>query len=388
MCSAPHGIDIEQIGEDPPLTEVASGEIYIKYGTDIAVKVFPRVEPGMNPDLELRRFLTERTAFDDLADVFGSLEYHSGDTYTVGVMQQSYADAANAWKVFEAECQAWLDSIRTPEVPARPKIGAWAEPATLPRLAAPRALQRSLDRAAQLGSTTAELHLALGSLSEDPDIGPRPFTSLYQQALYQSLRSSIRNTLAKIRRQMPTGDGDLDEALRKIVEAEGMLLARIDPIRRIRMSGRRIRLHGDYRLDAVRLVNDRFTLVDLSGDHRRPMSERRLRASPLRDVSEMVRSLDYVAMATSRRQPTGRSRWGAWWSHTVAIRYVQTYLTAMEESPLLPDDPAAVDALVNAYTLARALRELQWELDVRPDWVPVALAGVRRMLDIDPALIS
>ena len=79
VCSAPHGIDIEQIGEDPPLTEVASGEIYIKYGTDIAVKVFPRVEPGMNPDLELRRFLTERTAFDDLADVFGSLEYHSGE---------------------------------------------------------------------------------------------------------------------------------------------------------------------------------------------------------------------------------------------------------------------------------------------------------------------
>ncbi len=173
-----------------------------------------------------------------------------------------------------------------------------------------------------------------------------------------------------------------------MVDAEQALLGRIDPIRRMRMSGRRIRLHGDFRLDAVRLVDGRFTLVDLSGDHRLAMSERRLRASPLRDVSEMVRSLDYLALATSREEPANRPMWGHWWSQAVGTRYVQAYLTAMGESPLLPDDPAATDALLEAYTLARSLRELEWELTVRPDWVPVALAGVRRMLDFEPALVS
>jgi len=388
VCIAPHGLDIAEAAGNPAKVDVASGEIYITYGTDIAVKMFPKVEPGLNPDLELRRFLTERTAFDDLADVYGSLEYHSGENFTVGVMQQSYADAPNAWEVFEGHGRAWLGSIKTSDVPTQPTARSWAKSTPSPRLPAPKALQPSLDRAVQLADTTAELHLGLGSLSENPDISPLPFTTLYQQALYQSLRTSIRNTVSAVRRMPPTGDEAIDEALSQVVDAEEVMLSRIDQIRRMRMSGRRIRLHGDYRLDAIRLVDDRFTLVDLSGDHRRPVGERRLRASPLRDVSEMVRSLDYLGVATSRAQADSDPAWGPWWSHAVGLRFVRRYLEVMEESALLPDDPAAIDALLSAYTLARGLRELRWELDVRRDWVPVALAGVRRMLGLGPVLVT
>ena len=274
------------------------------------------------------------------------------------------------------------------DAPPQPAAGTWAQAAHVgTRLPAPRALQPALDLAGTLAVTTAQMHLALGSFSEDPDMRPEAFSQLYQHSLYQSLRAGVRQDIRRIRRLINGHQPELDEALRRLVDAEPAILERIDPIRRRRMAGQRIRLHGDYRLDEVHVVDDAVTVVDFSGNQAQPMSERRLRGSPLRDVAQMLRSIDYVAMTSARQVDEDRRRWAAWWSRAIGRHFVHTYLAAMEDSPALPDDAEAVDALLQAFALTRSLRELQWELQTRPDWIAIPLAGIRRLLGIEPALI-
>jgi maltose alpha-D-glucosyltransferase/alpha-amylase len=365
------------------------GETYIDFGDDFVIKLFRHVEPGVNPDLELRRFLTERTAFDDIADTYGALEYQSGDIYTLGVLQQSFSEDSTAWNVLTGFARTWLDAVAEREAPEEP-TGAFGpvnqiQTATLPN---EQLLEPMLELTARLGRTTAALHQALGSFSEDPDLNPEPFTQHYQQSIYQSLRAGIRQELRAIRRLRHRAEGPVAAALDELIASEQSCLARLGAIRRDRIKGSRIRLHGDYRLDQVHIVDDGFIVADFSGDHSLPLGQRRLRGSPLRDVAQMLRSFDYVALATARDGSPDERRWAAWWSRVAGYAFVESYLTELEDSPLLPDSADAVNSLLEAFMLARSLRELHWELATRPELVRVPLAGLRRMLGQTPSFID
>ncbi len=368
--------------EDMPESTVVTtteGETLIEYDAGLAVKLYRRIEPGINPDLELRRFLTERTAFERLPNVYASFDYRSGDTYTIGVLQDSSADTPTAWSLFEAECARWLDAVDADALPGPPARG-WASAQVDVDLPKPKKLAEALTLARKLAATTAQLHLALATLSEDPDMRPVAFSQLYQHALYQSLRANVRQDLRRIRRTANGSPDEIGTGLAEILAAERRMLELLDPIRRTPMAGQRIRVHGDYRLDEVHVVDGEFTLVDFSGDHASPLSERRLRASPLRDVAQMLRSLDYVAVVSARRFDAGAAPWAAWWARAVGLEFVHAYLSAMEDSPALPNNESAIDSLLTAYTLTRSLTELHWEVEVRPDWIDVPIAGIRRML--------
>ncbi len=386
--ATPSGLDTADL---PAGTVVSSerGETFADYGRGVAIKLFRQVESGVNPDLELRRFLTDRTGFDNVADVYGALQYDSGGSFTVGVLQQSFGDAPTAWDAFREHCFRWLEAIRSTDPAEEPAATDWAATDRLGvRMPAPAALQPALDLVERLADTTADLHLALGSLSEDPDLQPQPFSVLYQHSLYQSLRARVRQELRSIRAVADAAGPDLADAIGEVVGAEREALRRLDPIRRRLIRGRRIRLHGDYRLDEIRIVDGEFVIEDFSGDRAQLMSERRLRASPLRDVAQMIRSLDYVAVASAVEAPDAKGAWGPWWARAVGLRFVHAYLAAMSDSAALPDEPEAIDALLGGYTLTRALRELHWELEVRRDWAVVALAGVRRILGMRPSLVG
>jgi maltose alpha-D-glucosyltransferase/alpha-amylase len=365
------------------------GETYLTYDGGPVIKLFRGVEPGINPDLELRRFLTDRTSFGGLTNTAGSIEYRSGDTWTLGVVQPPLDASDTAWNRFGDLCVRWMTEVGSTEAPDEPAGGDWAScDPIVDRLPEPDLVVEAQALASRLGRVTADLHLALGSFSEDPDIRPEAFSLHYQQSLYQSLRAGVRREVGSIRRMADAGVGPMGEALREVAAAEGRILTWLDPIRRSMIRGSRIRLHGDFRLDEVYLIDDEFVIEDFSGDHTRPISERRLRGSPLSDVAQMVRSLDYVAMTTLLERPEADPTWAGWWSRAVSCAFVQSYLEAMVDSPLIPDDIGAIDALLNAYAMSRALRELQWETMVRPEWSAVPLAGVRRMLGFRPSLIS
>ncbi|MGB9359494.1 MAG: maltose alpha-D-glucosyltransferase [Acidimicrobiia bacterium] len=386
-CTA--GFSTFEVEPDAPADSTMStssrGETYIDFGRGYAIKLFRRIEPGVNPDLELRRFLTERTAFDNVADTYGALEYQLGGTFTLGVLQQSFAEDSTAWSVLSKGVRVWLETVADAVPPSEPGgVFKRADPAPG---AAPE-YREALDMATRLGATTAHMHQALGSFSEDPDLSPEPFTQHYQQSLYQSLRAEFRRGLRDIRRLQGRVDGQIADAVSELVDAERECLAQLGAIRTEPIKGSRIRLHGDFRLDEVHIVDDDFIIEDFSGDHTRSLSERRLRGSPLRDVAQMVRSFDYVALSSALDATPRQRLWAAWWSRQVGSEFVRSYLDEMEDSPLLPDSTQAIDHLLDAFALSRALRELHWELVTRADWVRVPLAGMRRTLGQAPSFID
>ncbi len=375
------GLSTFEVEPDAPNESTVStngrDETYIDFGRGYAIKLFRRIEPGVNPDLELRRFLTERTAFDNVADTYGALEYQLGGTFTLGVLQQSFAEDSTAWSVLRDSAATWLDTVTDVDPPSEAR-GVFERVDTPPVAALPHVevLGPAIDLAARLGSTTAQMHQALGSFSEDPDLSPEPFTQHYQQSLYQSLRAEFRRGMRDIRRLQGRVDGPVSDAVSELIDAERAYLTQLGSIRTGPITGSRIRLHGDYRLDEVHIVDGDFIIEDFSGDHSRSLSERRLRGSPLRDVAEMLRSFDYVALVAALDGTSQQKSWAAWWSRLVGSEFLRSYLDEMEDSPLLPDSSEATDALLNAFALSRALRELHWELLTRTDRVPCAARGI------------
>ncbi len=357
------------------------GETYVNYANGLAIKLFHRIEPGTNPDLELRRFLTERTTFEGVADTYGALEYLSGESHTIGILQQSLTETPSAWSVFDQHCQNWLATVGD-KMPSADPPAIWSRAQDPADLALPNGdiLQPALDLATELGSMTARLHLALGSFSEDPDLGTEPFTQHYQHSLYQSLRAGIRREFRAMGRLQKSAGPAIEEAIADLLPTEHACLEWLDAIRKKRIKGSRIRLHGDYRLDEVFIVDGEFVIEDLSGDHSRPMSERRLRGSGLSDIAQMLRSIEYVGLACALNGSLADRAWSAWWSYLVGDAFVTRYLTDLDGSSLLPDSAAAIEDLLRAFMMSRALREIHWELQNRPEWASIPLAGLRRML--------
>jgi maltose alpha-D-glucosyltransferase/alpha-amylase len=365
----------------PLLRQTSDGEAFVQFRSDLTLKLFRHIEPGINPDLELRRFLTERTSFERLAPVYGSIEYHCGADFSVGIMQQSLDPEKTAWTLFRRFCNEYLDrTTDQPAPPVREGVG-WAAATETPAASVTEALDEHLDRATSLGVTTAEFHQALATFTEEPDLRPEPFTAHYRQSLYQSLRAVERQELRAIRRLIGTAPESVRPALREILAGERAMLDQIDHVRRVPMGGQRTRIHGNYRLDELRLFGDDFYVLDLSGDHTRAMSERRLKASPLRDIAQMLRSLDYVSLSTALSHPSPTAGEQAnYWYRCVGERFFTAYYETLAGSPALPTSIEDIDALLRSYELARALREVHWEMVNRPDWIEVALPGVLRYI--------
>ena len=379
--SAPTGLPTLEGMADPVLHQTAQGESFVQYGPDLTLKLFRNIEPGIHPDLELRRYLTERTSFEHLAPVYGAIEYRSGDSFSLGLMQKDLDPEITAWTLFRDLCTEYLESAAEATAVDTGAQTTWTAPAEPGAPPASPALSTALKYAASLGSTTAAFHQALATYTEEPDLRPAPMSQLYQRSLYQSLRAGARQEFAAIRRLADAAPDEHRGHLAELLEHETSTLTRIERIRQITLSGQRIRIHGNYRLDELRMIDDEFFVLDFSGDHTLPMSERRLKAPPLRDVAEMLRSLDYVARAAARasKGPVDTRQTETWYRR-LGTTFVAAYLADFSGSPALPTEPEAIDLLLDAFMLNKALREVHWELLNRPDWLGVALGGTLHLL--------
>ena len=363
----------------PVLQQTPQGESFLQYGPDLTLKLFRNIEPGIHPDLELRRHLTERISFENLAPVYGAIEYTSGDSFSLGLMQKELDPERTAWSLFHGLCVEYLDKMADTNPPPAVSSGRWVNGDTAPDQHP--AMREAIAHATSLGAMTAELHQALATYTEEPDLRPEPVTQLYQRSLYQSLRAGIKQELSAIRRLAAAAPSQDQGDLAALLAGEPEMLKTINQIRKLPISGQRIRIHGNYRLDELRMVDGDFYVMDLSGDHTRPMSERRLKAPPLRDVAELLRSFDYVALVAARSNDSAHSNaFAQHWYRQLGTRFVASYFEAAAGSPALPTDPASVDALLGAFELTKALRETHWELLNRPDWLPIALHGALRLI--------
>jgi maltose alpha-D-glucosyltransferase/alpha-amylase len=370
------------------------------------LKLFRRITPGINPDLEIGRHLTERHELTIIPQVAGALEYRDSTAkpWTLAVLNQWIPNIGDAWTYTLDELDRYFERVQAVTMPGE---GGATESEESPQRSIDESKRKPLielsemtppqlaldmiggylSSAELLGRRIGELHMALASFIEGAAFAPESFTRLYQRGLYQSMRSQARATIDLLRSQKHTLNDEAQAQAAQLLECERSLYAKFAELTYGLIDARRIRCHGDLHLGQVLFTGKDFVIIDFEGEPERPVSERRIKASPLRDVAGMLRSFHYAAHAAIRGQSQAVivqhaavpvDDWANFWSTWVSAAFLRTYLIEAEKGGFLPRDHSQLESLLRAYLLEKALYELRYELNNRPEWVNIPLEGIRQ----------
>jgi len=259
---------------------------------------------GINPDVEIGTFLTERTSFRHFPPVAGTVNYqrHDQPPISLAILQAFVPNQGDAWQFTLNALGGYFDRVAAvqPGLDSESRSSGWAEddpsnrglPMTLliqtvlPPLAQ-ELIGDYLDAALLLVQRTAELHMALGSESDDPNFAPEPFTEVYQRSIYESMRNLTSKVFQLLRTlHIPQ---IASEQRKRALDLEPEILRRFAPLVERKITASRTRIHGDFHLGQVLHTGTDFVIIDFEGEPGRPMGERRSKFSPLRDVAGMLR---------------------------------------------------------------------------------------------------
>jgi maltose alpha-D-glucosyltransferase/alpha-amylase len=367
----------------------------IVYGDRLILKLFRRLQPGINPDYEVGRHLTERLGFPRVPAVAGAFEYHfpGEEPTTIGMMQQLVESQADGWQHATDELSRFYDQVAGSTPPVDRLPSGFREMANSP---VPRAVVEAMggyaETAVILGKRTAELHLALSSDTSQRDFAPEPFTKTDLQALAADITGQVQMVWDAL---PPALDGkrlppDAAPQARAFLREKGALLNAARSATALEFTAAKIRVHGDYHLGQVLWAEGDFYIIDFEGEPARSIAQRREKQSPLKDVAGMLRSFSYAAyaglFAYSVSRPSEFERlepWARLWQTWASAAFLRSYLGVAAQAPFLPADRAQRDALLRLFVLDKALYELNYELNNRPDWVRIPLRGVLGLLDAE-----
>jgi maltose alpha-D-glucosyltransferase/alpha-amylase len=376
------GIPFPATGDDGEMevSENPEGHTTIALPGRYVLRLYRRLGVGINPDLEVRLFLTERTPLTNLPQVYGWAQYEGPDSEpaVLAILQEYVRHTGTAETAMRRSLDRLLDAAqgKAPAGP-RPKTGPLAlvgQPPP-PRLA--DLVGADLDTLRQLGERVAALHQGLASDHHDPEFRPEPFGSLYQRSLYQSLRSSLRQNLRRARAETGEIPGPGRAVVEEAAATESALVAHVRAVANVPLECSRIRIHGDLGLHAVLVGEEDFVFYDFAGDTSRPLGDRRLRRCPLWDVADMLRSLNQVALSAAAErgqegEPPPLEAWARAWQRWGAAAFLGGYLDEMDGARLLPADPEQVRLLLGAFLLESTSRHLAAEVAAHPSraWIP------------------
>lgn len=379
---------------EPVVMRSEQSNTSVAYDGYVILKLYRRVEEGTNPDLEIGRILT-RLRFSYVPSIAGALEYQhtSGSLLTLGVLQQYVVNNGNAWQYsleavnefFErmvseqladdamdgtpvARTFRLLDLAREPYPPvARNFIGGY------------------LEWAERLGQRTAQLHHTLSQVTDDPAFTPEPLTSKYRQTLNTAIERGMADTFSLLKERMQFLSVAGQEQARLLFELKPAIERILHAAETDTISLPRIRCHGDYHLGQVLCTGTDFMIIDFEGEPARSLTERRMKHPVLLDIAGMIRSFHYVPFAFLKGQRLEPSRGGSFWSVWASVAFLKGYLRIATGSDFWPEDCEDVHVLSDLYLVEKALYELRYELNNRPDWVEIPLHGLIEILKTEGA---
>ena len=379
----------------PSLMRAEQSNTSVRFGERLILKFFRKLEEGLNPDLEMGTFLTDKAAFPYTPPLGGALEYRSvgRPAMTMGILQAFVPNQGDAWRYTLSALNSFFEKIAHSPSGFRPKLPpeTFAE---VRELEAPPGLASALgeywDSAGLLGRRTAQLHAALVSDPEDPNFRPEPISVAFLQSLRKSVSDLALQVLRTLEGKLESLPGPARGKAEEILRRKKELVARFDTLGEENLSGKLIRIHGDYHLGQVLYTGSDFVIIDFEGEPARTLVERRAKRCPLQDVGGMLRSFHYAAYTALARHASEESGpaeadaelasaarcWQAW----VSARFLSEYLSLASQAGFLPDTERESKILLDAYLLDKACYELGYELNNRPDWVKLPLEGILQIL--------
>ncbi|RUT34842.1 maltose alpha-D-glucosyltransferase [Arsenicitalea aurantiaca] len=370
---------IEELGEPRPLG-VEQSNVSIAYGDKLILKLYRRLRAGEQPDVEIARFLTEEAGYPNTPAFLGAIEHRpeAGEPTTLAAAFAFVPNQGDAWSVVTDALHRDLEehALRSDSgeaVRAPDEEGA--------------DFSMTLLMGRLLGQRTAELHKALSIDTEDADFALEPLEKATVKAWSDDAVREAETMLDRLKAERANLSDEAAALAEDILGLKATLIERLKAPVKMTPSGAQSRIHGDFHLGQVLVAQDDVMIIDFEGEPKRSLAERRAKSSPLRDVAGMLRSFHYAGstalarrrFATGTISEEGRARADAWQGQVTAD-FLEAYRHHVEGAASYPTDPAFALALLDLFTLQKAIYEIGYELGNRPDWVDIPLSGVRDLL--------
>src|SRR5438552_2249919 len=328
------------------------------------LKLYRKLEDGVNPDVEVTRFLTERVQFNNVPAFSGAIEYRRDKSQptVVCLLQDAVASEADAWTMTLDHVGRYYERVLCRK--------AELQNETAPAVVLIEELVGGVypEKAKLLAQRTGELHLALASVRDDPLFAPEPFNAMAQRSVYQSMRALLRRNFDSLKKKLRDVPEHLRDEAKEVLGTEKEILAREKRLLDRKTNAAKIRIHGDYHLGQVLSTGKDFVILDFEGEPARPLSERKLKRSALRDVAGMMRSFQYAAYS-ALWQPAMRNEdvpflehWADIWYRLMSSVFLQNYLQTTSGAIFVPKNFDDFQILREAYLLDKPVYEIGYEL--------------------------
>ncbi len=374
---------------DSKILKADQSNTAIIYNDKYFFKFYRKLEKEINPDLEIVRFLSEQTSFRNSPKYAGGIEYRDaeGKTIVFGLLQEKVENQGDAWVMtvdsvgrFYERVIAKAKGMKLPRLINSPSIRFEDAPEEIQELIG----KGFYERIVRLGQRTAEMHIALSSGKSDPAFSPENFTANYQRSMYSSLRKLVRDRFSLLETSLLKLPPAIQDLAKRILGQEDAILEAFSEIYQIKINAVKTRIHGDYHLGQVLFTGSDFVIIDFEGEPGFSFSERRLKKNALKDVAGMMRSIHYAAFGKILLNENYRERdlelleaWADQWQHYVSRFYLGAYMDRMGMGTKLSYEQGV---LIRTFLLEKAIYELGYELNARPDWTIIPLRGIEYLV--------
>jgi maltose alpha-D-glucosyltransferase/alpha-amylase len=385
----------------PRLTSAEQTNSSVVYGDRLMLKIFRVIEEGPSLEYEVGRFLSTRkteagTPYTGVPRLAGVLEYGrpDGEPSTIGTLSEFVPNHGDAWRLTLDALDRYFDNVlsdqRRPDQPLTAHVSLLQRARLAPADKVIDRVGAYLDRVRLLGLRTAEMHVVLASDETDPLFAAEPYNIMHQQSIYGSVSAHMARTFELLRTRMSTLPPQAVELAKELLAREGEIDRTLEQVTKRRIDVIRTRIHGDYHLGQVLWNGEDFLIIDFEGEPGRPLSQRRFKRSPLRDVAGMLRSLEYASEAAMR---DGRHRaedlpvlrvWAQAWTQWTAASFLGGYLDRAGSTRIVPPNDTDLERLLQFMLFEKVIYEIGYELNNRPDWVEIPMRGLLALLQPQP----
>jgi len=379
------------------------------FGNAVIMKLFRKMESGENPDAEIIKSLHQCTRFKNSPRYMGEIKCRDskGEEYQLAFLSGYIENENDGWhyalenagKYFERvlsksnEIRNKLLSLPGIDITNKKEITAETVRIFMEKNAQYfKQLTGEFfsNNISQLGVRTGELHMALASIPAVKEFIPEPFSLLYQKSVFQSMKNLTNQSFRLLEKNINTMEKELREIATEVAGMKTRIINRMKRITIKKFKAVKIRTHGDYHLGQVLFTGNDFIIIDFEGEPIRPLGERRLKKSPLRDIAGMIRSFHYAAYATLNKHPAIRPEdrkylkpWAEVWSDYMRKQFLDSYLLTVKESVLAPPKEDEFHLLLDAYILEKAVYEVGYEVNNRPGWISIPVNGIKKILETE-----
>jgi maltose alpha-D-glucosyltransferase / alpha-amylase len=359
----------------PRLVGAEQSNVSLICGDAVMLKIYRRLRRGIQPDLEVRRFLTDNAGFENTPACLGAVEYvpEDGEAMALAAAFSFIRNQGDGWSVITEA----LSRVLNEEAMAEPRPAMLGRPFVFP-----------LDLGAALGQRTAELHRALAADTRDPAFAPETVTKADVALWVDRARNVAERAFAALEAASTPITEPVAAEIERLRARRDDVFQTLQSIAHLPPAGVKTRIHGDYHLGQVLVGNTDLFIIDFEGEAQRPMVERREKASPLWDVAGMLRSFDYAMRAALERSHAFGTGYDSpartvatSWREQASRDFLSAYVEAMKCAPTYRDSEAMAAGFLDLFLLKKAFYEISYEAATRPNWLPIPVRGVLELME-------